>query len=319
MQAGLNNLFIVMGRDRRLRAFHNICRHRGTQLLRAVGKTQKAITCPYHDWTYDLEGQLVSIPEEECEFGSVDKSCLGLKPASVDLWRGMLFVHPDPDAGSIMKWFGEVEPKLGPHKVEELVEYPEARKTYEVQANWKIVVENYIDVYHLAHLHSGTLSMYDHAKAEYGFVGPHFALWEPLAADYAEDLENKAATPLILPKDQAGAWVPMLFPGIGLAESETDWSTFIITPLSPDRTQVENRTRLANVSGWEKKIRPKYEGKADEDPMASGDFTAEDIYACEQQQKSLLSPYFEVGPASKGEGPVVEHQQIVLDFLEGRA
>ena len=81
VQAGLNNIFIVMGRDRRLRAFHNICRHRGTQLIRAVGKTQKALTCPYHDWTYDLEGNLISVPEEQEEFGHVDKSCLGLKPA----------------------------------------------------------------------------------------------------------------------------------------------------------------------------------------------------------------------------------------------
>ena len=56
VQAGLNSIFIVMGRDRRRRAFHNICRHRGTQLLRAVGQTQRAIVCPYHDWTYDLRG-----------------------------------------------------------------------------------------------------------------------------------------------------------------------------------------------------------------------------------------------------------------------
>ncbi|MEM7535553.1 MAG: aromatic ring-hydroxylating dioxygenase subunit alpha, partial [Chloroflexota bacterium] len=151
VQAGLNNIFIVMGRDRRLRAFHNICRHRGTQLLRAVGKTQRAITCPYHDWTYDLEGNLISIPEEEKEFPNIDKSCLGLKPASVDRWRGMLWVHPDPGAGSIMGWFGEVEPYLGPHQVDNLVEYPEAKTTKDIQANWKIVVENYIDVYHLAH------------------------------------------------------------------------------------------------------------------------------------------------------------------------
>ena len=77
VQAGLNNIFIVMGRDRRLRAFHNICRHRGTQLLRAVGKTQKAITCPYHDWTYDLEGNLISVPDREREFPDLDLSCKG--------------------------------------------------------------------------------------------------------------------------------------------------------------------------------------------------------------------------------------------------
>ncbi|MDA4847980.1 aromatic ring-hydroxylating oxygenase subunit alpha [Hoeflea poritis] len=334
VQAGLNNIFIVMGRDRRLRAFHNICRHRGTQLIRAVGRTQKALTCPYHDWTYDLEGNLVSVPDEDHEYGSVDKSCLGLKPAAVDLWRGMLFVHPDPDAGSIIEWFGDVEPMLGPHNVEELVEYADARKTYEVRANWKIVVENYIDVYHLSHLHSGTLAMYDHAKAEYGFVGPHFAFWEPPSDAYGADIQKNAPYPLVVPVEQAGAWVPMLFPGIGLGESESAWSVFVITPLAPDLTRVETRTRVANASEWSfgkqasrsvafwrDHITGKYapeDGAGEDDPMVSGDFTAEDIYACEQQQKSLQSPYFETGPAAKGEGPVLGHQQIVLDYVEGR-
>ncbi len=331
VRAGLNELFVVMGRDRRLRAFHNICRHRGTRLLRAVGNVQKAITCPYHDWTYDLEGHLVSVPAEEREFGEVDKSCLGLKPASVDLWRGMLFVHPDPDAGSIMEWFGEIEPHLGPHDVDELVEYPDGRASYEIKANWKIVVENYIDVYHLAHLHSGTLAMYDHARAEYGFVGPHYAFWEPLSADYAANIERNAPIPLVLPLDQLGAWVPMLFPGIGLAESETSWSTYTITPLAPDLTRVENRTRVKNASDWafgrqawrsagfwRGAITGKYDAGEDGDPLTSGDFTAEDVLACERQQQALRSPYFEVGPASRGEGPVLEHQEIVLRYLEGR-
>ncbi len=137
VQAGLNNIFIVMGRDRRLRAFHNTCRHRGTQLIRAVGKTKKALTCPYHDWTYDLEGNLISVPEEQREFKDLDKSCLGLKPASVDLWRGMLFVHPNPDAGSIMDWFGEVEPHLGPHKVEKLPEYADLSTCQQAASTWK--------------------------------------------------------------------------------------------------------------------------------------------------------------------------------------
>jgi Rieske 2Fe-2S family protein len=333
VQAGLNNIFIVMGRDRRLRAFHNICRHRGTQLIRAVGKTQKALTCPYHDWTYDLEGNLISVPDEDREFDGIDKSCLGLKPASVDLWRGMVFVHPDPDAGSIMEWFGDIEPKLGPHKVEELPEYPEARTTYEIKANWKIVVENYIDVYHLSHLHSGTLHMYAHAKAEYGFVGPHFAFWEPPSEQYGADIAKHSPTPLVIPKEQAGAWVPMLFPGIGLAESESSWATFIITPLEPNLTRIENRVRVANASTWEfsKQSAKSYafwrdnfggkykaEDSNADDPMTGGDFTAEDIYACEQQQKSLASPHFEVSPASKGESPVVDHQQVVLDWMEGR-
>ncbi len=159
VQAGLNNIFIVMGRDRRLRAFHNICRHRGTQLLRAVGNTQRAIVCPYHDWTYDLEGSLISVHNREREFPGLDMACFGLKKASVDLWRGMLWVHPNEHAGSIMDWFGEVEPHLGPHDVDRLVEYAKGRSEYEIAANWKIVVENYIDGYHLGYLHSGTLAV----------------------------------------------------------------------------------------------------------------------------------------------------------------
>ena len=246
----------------------------------------------------------------------------------------MLFVHPDPNAGSIMSWFGDVEPHLGPHQPDALVEYPEARQSYEIKANWKIVVENYIDVYHLSHLHSATLHMYDHAKAEYGFVGPHYAFWEPPSPDYAENQDSKLPSPRIVPEDASGAWVPMLFPGIGLGESESDWSLFIITPLAPDLTRVENRTKVANASTWEfskQALRSagywgrfgggKYHDRdttGGEDPMASGDFTKEDIYACEQQQKSLLSPHFEVGPASVGESPVTGHQQIVLDFIEGR-
>ena len=227
VQAGLNNILIVMGRDRRLRAFHNVCRHRGTQLIRAVGKTQSALTCPYHDWTYDLEGNLVSVPDEGTAYPEgIDKSCLGLKLASVDIWRGMLFVHPDPRASSVTTWFGEVEQQLGPHKPETLVEYPDTSCTYEIKANWKVVVENYIDVYHLSHLHANTLHMYDHSKAEYGFAGPHFFFWEPPSATYATDQDEKLPSPRVIPETLSGAWVPMLFPGIGLSESESDWVGF---------------------------------------------------------------------------------------------
>jgi len=333
VQAGLNNIFIVMGRDRRLRAFHNICRHRGTQLIRAVGKTQKALTCPYHDWTYDLEGNLISVPEENTEFQGLDKSCLGLKKASVELWKSMLFVHPDPDAGSIMNWFGDIDAAIGPHTPEDLPEYEDARQSYTIKANWKIVVENYIDVYHLAHLHSGTLHMYDHSKAEYGFKGPHFIFWEPPVPEFAKDQDKKLAAPRVIPQDKNGAWVPMLFPGIGIGASEDGWSIFIIEALAPDRTRITTRSRVANASAWEFSkqsmrsgtfwsnfgLSGKYDendAQSKDDPMAGGDFTTEDVYACEQQQKSLYSPYYEAGPASKGEGPVLDHQKIVLSWLE---
>jgi Rieske 2Fe-2S family protein len=342
VQAGLNNIFIVKGRDHRLRAFHNICRHRGTQLLRAVGKTQKAITCPYHDWTYDLEGQLISVPKKEEEFpnlkGELHTCDLNLHEASVDIFKGMLFVHPEKNAPSIMDFFGEVEPYLGPHKVEELIEYRskngEPFYSKEIKANWKIVVENYIDHYHLAHLHEGTLNMYDHAKAKFGWAGPHYWFYEPLVEDFLNDVENAAPYPLIdsVPRDQIGAYVPWLFPNIGITESESAWNTFHVLPLAPDRTLVTIRSKTMNVSEWEytkqfsksalSKVWTKYGNKGKykgdkDDPMASGDFMLEDIYACEQQQKSLQSPYFSVGAqAQRGEYAIQRFQEEVKKWVD---
>lgn len=342
VQAGLNNIFIVKGRDHRLRAFHNICRHRGTQLLRAVGKTQKAITCPYHDWTYNLEGKLISVPKKEEEFpnlkGELHTCDLNLHEASVDIFKGMLFVHPEKNAPSIMDFFGEVEPYLGPHKVEELIEYRskngEPFYSKEIKANWKIVVENYIDHYHLAHLHEGTLNMYDHAKAKFGWAGPHYWFYEPLVEDFLNDVENAAPYPLIdsVPRDQIGAYVPWLFPNIGITESESAWNTFHVLPLAPDRTLVTIRSKTMNVSEWEytkqfsksalSKVWTKYGNKGKykgdkDDPMASGDFMLEDIYACEQQQKSLQSPYFSVGAqAQRGEYAIQRFQEEVKKWVD---
>jgi Rieske 2Fe-2S family protein len=342
VQAGLNNIFIVKGRDHRLRAFHNICRHRGTQLLRAVGKTQKAITCPYHDWTYDLEGKLISVPKKEEEFpnlkGELHTCDLNLHEASVDIFKGMLFVHPEKNAPSIMDFFSEVEPYLGPHKVEELIEYRskngEPFYSKEIKANWKIVVENYIDHYHLAHLHEGTLNMYDHAKAKFGWAGPHYWFYEPLVEDFLNDVENAAPYPLIdsVPRDQIGAYVPWLFPNIGITESESAWNTFHVLPLAPDRTLVTIRSKTMNVSEWEytkqfsksalSKVWTKYGNKGKykgdkDDPMASGDFMLEDIYACEQQQKSLQSPYFSVGSqAQRCEYAIQRFQEEVKKWVD---
>ena len=339
VQAGLNNIFIVKGRDNRLRAFHNMCRHRGTQLIRAVGKGQKALTCPYHDWTYDLEGNLLSVPKQDEEFPELNEKklheCnLNLHEASVDIFKGMLFVHPDKNAPSIMEYFGEIENYLGPHIPEELIEIEDAYYDETINANWKIVAENYFDQYHLAYLHSNTLNMYDHANAEFGWVGPHYWFFERLIPEYEENLANLSQTvPLDIPKEQLGAYVPWFFPNIGITESEGTWSSFHAIPISPNKTRVVIRTKAKDVSDWEQGkqmmksnmssfwtrigMGGKYEGDGKEDPMASGNFMAEDIYACEQQQKSLQSPFFSIGAqAQHGEYALPKFQTIIKEWIE---
>lgn len=336
VQAGLNSIVVVKGRDQRLRAFHNMCRHRGTQLLRAVGKKQKAITCPYHDWTYDLAGNLVSVPEQETEFADLDKSKFCLHKASVQTWKGMLFVHPEPNPQPLLDWFGGIWEHLGPHQPEKLIEYPESTYEKVIHANWKIVAENYMDVYHLSHLHSETLNMYDHANAKYQFIGPHYVFWEPLAPKYKENLDNLIPYKRMdcMTDDILGAFVPWLFPNLGLSENEASWSVFHAIPLAPDKTKVIVRSKLMPMTDWEyykqgmKSYnswhgtmggKTKYGNDDPNDPMASGDFMAEDVYACEQQQKSLKSPYFSVGATAKfGESTVRQFQTIVKNFMENK-
>jgi len=331
VQAGLNNILVIRGNDGTLRAFHNICRHRGARMLRPHGKSASAITCPYHDWTYGFEGNLRGVPNKATEFPDLDPACLSLHKATVAQWRGMVFVHPSPNAPSIGDWFGPMEPYLGPHQPEQMMEIHEAANENIIEANWKFVAENYIDAYHLPLLHSGTLGMYDHRNAETGFVGDHFAFYEPLSPDYAENVEKNAPSPLVEfgKAHRIGAYVPLLFPGIGLSETELSWSVFHIVPLAPDKTLVKTRTKLPiateaaftkaqkrSAGFWEGKIRGKYEGDPATDPMASGDFMAEDVFACEQQQASLSSPYFSVGASADiGEKPVRDYQTVIQRWM----
>ena len=131
-------------------------------------------------------------------------------------------------------------------------------------------------------------------------------------------------------KDQQGAWVPMLFPNIGISATENSWSTFHVIPVSAKKTIVETRTRVMPVSGWEFTRQgwsswmnarwgqgDKYGTGDPSDPLASGDFMAEDVYACEQQFKAMHSPKFSVGATAKTmEKSILDYQSHLLAHTE---
>lgn len=328
VQAGNNNLLVYRNEQGELMALHNICRHRGMQLVEGQGELKRTISCPYHDWTYSQAGELKSMPKQKQDFAGVDKACLSLKQAQVGIWRGMIWVHPDPNAIALSDFFAPMEQHLAPYEVESLVEAKDYIIEETIHANWKLVVENYIDHYHLAQLHAGTLAMYDHKLAEFGFAGEHFYFWEPLTQDYRADIAKNSPYPMLMDKDDVrlGVWVPMLFPCIGLAETESSWSVFQIIPLSVNKTRVVIRSKVkdcsmmeylkqagASYNYWQSKVKGKYQNFDESHALGSGDFMKEDIYVCEQLQKSLTSPYFEFGPsASQGELPIREFQKNVL-------
>jgi choline monooxygenase len=143
---------ILVARDRagELRAFLNVCRHRGAVLTDGCG-TRATIQCHYHAWTYDLDGSLRNAPRSEREPG-FDRDEWSLLPASVDTWGPFLFVNPDPEAVPLAEHLGELPEILARDFDLDGVVF-HSRVEFGSNANWKIVVENFLECYHCPTAH----------------------------------------------------------------------------------------------------------------------------------------------------------------------
>jgi carnitine monooxygenase subunit len=158
-RAGEVPIAVVRGRDGALRAFLNVCRHRGSEIV-STRERRETLQCPYHAWTYDLDGSLRRAPRAEREEG-FDPSGLSLVPASVATWGPFVFVHADAHAPPLDEALEGVPELLerGGVDVDGLV-FRE-RATYVVAANWKVAVENYLECYHCSVAHPGFSRLVD--------------------------------------------------------------------------------------------------------------------------------------------------------------
>ena len=145
---------LVVRTDDGLRAFLNVCRHRGSLLVEGDG-AQASIQCPYHAWTYGLDGSLRAAPRSERE-PDFDGSELSLVPLLLESWGPFLFVNPDENAPPLAETLGPLPELLS---VDELVF--RSRDDYELAANWKIGCENYLECYHCPGAHKGFSAAYD--------------------------------------------------------------------------------------------------------------------------------------------------------------
>ncbi|RDI75798.1 Ring hydroxylating alpha subunit (catalytic domain) [Gaiella occulta] len=158
---------IVLVRDGagELRGFVNVCRHRGHLLCEGAGR-RETLQCPYHAWTYDLDGSLRAAPRCDDEPG-LDRAALGLVPVQVDTWGPFVFVNPDPAAAPLAEHLGEL-PRLvedGGVDVDGLVFHSRAES--ELEANWKVCAENYLECYHCAVAHPSFSKAIDVAASAY--------------------------------------------------------------------------------------------------------------------------------------------------------
>jgi phenylpropionate dioxygenase-like ring-hydroxylating dioxygenase large terminal subunit len=176
VQLGTHPIILVRGLDGQLRAFHNLCRHRGMVMLEGKGNVRTGISCLYHHWNYGLNGALRRVPQLD-RFNGMQLGDWGLLPASLGESAGMVFVHPDPDAAPLDAWLGDFQERTGSFAPNTLTEG--VRVSYEFNANWKLFAENHIDVLHLWYLHARTLAEYDHAASSWSSCGRHWVFYEP--------------------------------------------------------------------------------------------------------------------------------------------
>jgi choline monooxygenase len=198
--AGDQPVLVLRGDDGEIRAFRNVCRHRGSQLLTGAGQCKKAIRCRYHGWTYNAtDGRLLGVPEHRGFGDRLDKSKLGLMPARVESLAGILFVNLDPDAPSLAETTGELASRLERYGLADLVRFSPFGETSQ-PANWKLVAENYLEGYHVPIAHPGLMRLYDYKRYSFelhdGWVWFDAPLRDQPSENRLERLYQRVARPM---------------------------------------------------------------------------------------------------------------------------
>ncbi len=314
---GKESIIIVRNRDGVLHAFLNVCRHRGARLCsEACGQLKGSIQCRYHAWTYGLDGRLIGAPNvmNDQQF---DRTAFGLLPVALETWEGFICLNlsgsPAPaDAQlnrQIIQRFGSYEPfaryGVGELKIGKTI-------TYEVQANWKLLIENFMECYHCAPMHP------ELCDALPGFrSGKTYGNGD--AATYAGDIEaftitGKASRPPLKglhPEDLRRYYGEVLLPNILINLLDDHVVVHTVWPEAPGRSRV--------VCEW--LFDPEVMTLPDFDPMDAVELfdivNKQDWEVCEMTQLSMTSRAFKSGGVYvPAEWHIREFADFVLEKLD---
>jgi choline monooxygenase len=218
--AGGVPLLVTRSAEGELRAFLNVCRHRGAILTEGCGR-RETIQCHYHAWTYGLDGALRAAPRSDREAG-FEQEELSLVPASVGVWGPFLFVNPDPEAEPLADWLGELPEVLARDLDLDSVSF-HSRIEFGSNANWKVVTENFLECYHCPTAHPGFSAVVD--------VHPDRYVLEPHPTFSSQHCEARSG-------GERGQF-HLLYPntGINVFPGPANLSIGPIVPISPGRTE----------------------------------------------------------------------------------
>jgi len=311
-------LIILRDQEGQLRAYVNSCRHRGSALLQGEGNC-KRIVCPYHSWTYELNGKLRGAPDMEKTIG-FEKNEYGLIPIRLDTWGGFIFVTFDRNAPSLSEFLGELPQKLAPYNLSEMT--LARRKIYDIKCNWKLFVENAKESYHIGTVHRSTINKYASAKAAGYWVeeakGEYVITFAQHEGSMAL-LKDAEGFPTIETlrgrKEERGTYAPLIYPSTYLA-CTIDCAWYLeLHPLGPDRTRMIHGALFPRS----RRQHPDFAEIA-KNYYRRWDITIEeDIIASELQQKGVDTEYSMPGRFSYREPLVQEIDNWVLDRVLDRA
>ena len=326
------SLIVCRDRDGGLRAHHNVCRHRGTQLVAEErGRVERFFQCPYHAWAYGLDGACLGTPLFTPEAGipddqrgafdtsgvtAFDKADYGLHPVRVAAWGCLVFVCLDPDTPSLESELGDLPERLAGYRLEE--QRLLRRVDYEIAANWKLVGENFMEYYHLPWVHPGLVKvspLKDHHRwqGEGMYVG---FCTSPIAANTEDGGWQGLPALHSLEKDDAtSARFAWLFPNVALNALPNHTFVMLTRPTATGHTE-ETTYLLAHPDA----IDASADAEADVDGLLAfwDEVNREDIGIVERVQLGLGDPAFTGGRLCyRFEESVHRFQNMVVDRMLG--
>lgn len=285
-------VIVLRGEDGELRGFADTCRHRGTLLLEGEGRVRGAIKCPYHAWTYGLDGRLLGTPNVHREDG-IDREAMGLWRVPLEDWDGFAFVNLDPTAASLQERLAS-DPdsplQLARYRVGDL--RVGARRTYDVAANWKIVVENYHECLHCPTVHPELVKivpLYRSGEVEEDGQLLGNSMGEGLTSFTSSGVSSLPPLPGISEEDVHTFYGVYLFPNLILNYHSETVNAVRIEPVGPERTRVVSEFLFAPQTVEEDGFDPS-------EVVGFRDLVArQDWEVCELAQRGVRSRFYAAG------------------------
>ena len=309
------SLIVVRNQRSAIRAFYNVCRHRGTRLKEDACGHASTIQCPYHAWTYGLDGRLIGAPHMD-EVPGFDKADYSLHPVNLGLWNGFIFLNLAKAPMPLEKWFASLSGKFSDWNMSIL--RSAKRIEYDVKANWKLMFENYSECYHCPGVHPmlSKVSPYDSAENDLA-EGPFLGGFMKINKGKSLTMSGNACALMIRADEdkereegRGRVFYYSIFPSMLLSMHPEYVMVHQLWPQSPERTLI----RCDWFFHPEAFNRPDFKP---EDAIEFWDMTnKQDWHVCELSQQGIASRAYRPGPYSPRESIPAAWDEYYLRQME---